>query len=189
MVYAGYLVGVDGTKVDPEKISGITKFPKSGNLTDLRSFMGLVQQFSDFSAEIHEKALPLRDLLKPTNQFLWTMDHDKAFEDVKKALVSPPTLAQFDPTLPTVLQTDASRRNGLGFNLMQKHGQQWKLVMAGSRFLTPTESRYAMCELELLAIVWAVTKKCKLFLQGLPQFTIQTDHRPLLPIINQQTLD
>ncbi|CAB0018705.1 unnamed protein product [Nesidiocoris tenuis] len=40
----------------------------------------------------------------------------------------------------------------------------------------------------MLGIVWAVWK-CKIYLQGLPEFTIINDHKPLLSIINKQTLD
>lgn len=109
-----------------------------------------------------------------------------AFESVKRALTSPPVLAFFDPKLPTVLQTDASRLNGLGFALMQKHGDCWRLVQCGSRFLTDTESRYSVIELEMLALVWSV-RKCRTYLAGL-KFDVVVDHRPLIPILNHKLL-
>ena len=91
--------------------------------------------------------------MKPKNVFLWTTAHNAAFEETKQVLCFPPVLAPFDPRLPTPLQTDASRLKGLGFALLQKHGDKWKITQAGSRFTTDTESRYAMVELELLAVV------------------------------------
>ena len=60
-------------------------------------------------------------------------------------------------------------------------------VHCGSRFLSDAETRYAIIELELLAVIWAV-RKCKLFLSGM-HFTVYTDHRPLIPIVNSYTLD
>ena len=51
-----------------------------------------------------------------------------------------------------------------------------------------TESRYAIIELELLAVSWAIYK-CKLFLAGLPHFKVFTDHHPLIPILNNHRLD
>ena len=98
-----------------------------------------------------------------------------------------PTLSFFDLDQPTCLCTAASRQ-GLGFILQQKCGDHCTLIQAGSRFLSDTESRYAIIELELLAVSWAITK-CKLFLAGLPHFMVVTDHHPLIPILNNHRLD
>ena len=40
----------------------------------------------------------------------------------------------------------------------------------------------------LLGIVWAI-QKCRLFLSGLSLFSIFTDHKPLIPILNSKQLD
>ena len=76
----------------------------------------------------------------------------------------------------------------VGFVLQQQNGDNWALIQAGSRFLSDAESRYAVIELELLAVSWAIAK-CKLFLAGLPYFTVVTDHHPLIPILNSHRLD
>ena len=59
--------------------------------------------------------------------------------------------------------------------------------MAGSHFLSPAEKNYSVLELELLAIQWAV-EKCHLYLAA-TDFTVITDHQPLLGILNQKNLD
>jgi hypothetical protein len=59
--------------------------------------------------------------------------------------------------------------------------------MAGSRFLSAAEKNYAVVELELLAVQWAV-HKCRMYLAGV-QFTIITDHELLLGIMNGKNLD
>ena len=89
----------------------------------------------------------------------------------------------FNPNLQTMLQTDASRLKGLGFALLQKRQETWKLVQAESRFITETESNYAMVKLKLLAVVWAMWK-CRIYLQGLPSFELIVDHKPLESILN-----
>ncbi|KAK3868203.1 hypothetical protein Pcinc_026391 [Petrolisthes cinctipes] len=187
VVYCGYNITPQGYTADSRKVSAIADFPRPQNLTDLRSFMGLANQLGNFSPAIADAAQPLRDLLKPKNVWLWTTQHEEAFRKVKECLVSPPVLAFYDPTLPTMLQTDASKRNGFGFVLLQRHGEIWKLVQCGSRFLADTESRYAVVELELAAVCWAV-KKCKVYLAGLPHFDVIVDHRPLVPILNSKLL-
>ena len=77
---------------------------------------------------------------------------------------------------------------GLGFVLQQKTAEQWTLIQAGSRFLSDAETRYAVIELEMLAVSWAITK-CRLFLAGLQHFHIITDHNPLISILNTHCLD
>ena len=185
--YCGYHLNKDGFAPDEDKLSAITKFQAPTNISELRSFLGLVNQLSQFSPDISNLAEPLCHLLKKNHEWNWSADHSKAFVEVKTALTNPPILAYFDPDLPVMLQTDAARLKGLGYACLQKHGLTWKLVDCGSRFLTETESRYATIELEMLAIVWAV-KKCRRFLAGRQHFDIITDHKPLLPIVNSKSL-
>ncbi|CAB4062959.1 unnamed protein product [Lepeophtheirus salmonis] len=84
----------------------------------------------------------------------------RAFEEVKKCLVSPPILTTFDPKRGTMIQTDTIRINGLRYILLHKDEQDvWKLIEWSSRFVTETESHYyAMVELESLAAVWVLNK-------------------------------
>ena len=53
------------------------------------------------------------------------------------------------------------------------------LIQCGSRSLTDAESRYAVCELEGLAVFYAINK-CRHYLLGMQQFAIVTDHKPLI---------
>ena len=186
--FCGYEVSGDGIRVDSKKVQAIADFPTPKNLTDLRSFFGLVNQLSDFSYETVNPAETLRPLLSPRNEFMWTAAHQSAFEEVKKALTSTPTLAHFDPRLPTALQSDASRLNGIAYALLQKHDEKWRLVQCGSRFLSPTEKRYSTGETELLAAVWGILK-CRLYLQGMSAFELIIDHKSLIPTLNVHTLD
>ncbi len=66
----------------------------------------------------------------------------------------------------------------MGYALLQKHDAQWRLIDANSRWCTDTESRYAIVELELAVAEWAI-RKCKLYLKGLPAFTLVVDHQAL----------
>ncbi|XP_043212315.1 uncharacterized protein K02A2.6-like [Amphibalanus amphitrite] len=111
--YCGFNISKDGYTVDRRKLRAISDFPVPQNLTDLRSFMGLVNQLASFSTDTASAASPLRDLLRPQNHWCWTSVHQQAFEAVKATLVSPPVLAFFKPGLPTALHTDATRLHGL----------------------------------------------------------------------------
>ena len=50
--YVGFVVKSDGVELDPTKVRAIAKFPTPTNLTELRWFMGLVNQMSGHSKEV-----------------------------------------------------------------------------------------------------------------------------------------
>ena len=187
VTFAGFQLSSHGYKVDPSITEVISKYPTPTTRSDLRSFMGLVNQLSTSTHTLASLLTPLRPLLSTKNEFLWSSHHQEAFTNIKTSLTTSPLLSFFDMTKPTRLSTDASRQ-GLGFILQQKTGDEWNLVQAGSRFLSDAETRYAVIELEMLAVCWAVTK-CRVFLSGLQHFLITTDHNPLIPILNTRRLD
>ena len=67
----------------------------------------------------------------------------------------------------------------MGFALCQEVNGNKAIITCGSKSFTPAQQRYATIELECLAIIWAI-QKCGFYLNGLPDFTIATDHRPLV---------
>ena len=186
--FVGFLLSEDGVQSDPEKIRAIAEFPPPENLTQLRSFLGMVGALPTVSSQISTLIGPLRELRKSSNVYSWSQEHSDAFEALKSHIVNSDTvLALFDPSRPTRLETDASRLHGLGFVLRQLHDDSWRIVQCGSRFLTDAETRYAVIELELLALVWA-TKKLHVYLFGLENYEVLLDHAPLIPILNRYSL-
>jgi hypothetical protein len=183
--FGGFHLSEMGIQCSSDLLKSIREFPRPKNLTDLRSWFGLVNQLGNFSPDITQIMEPFRPLLQKNSCYLWLPEHEQAFNEAKRRLSSPPVLTYFAVNRPTLLATDASRLHGLGFVLLQMVDGVWKTVQAGSRFLTPTESRYAMIELEALGACWAM-KKCDMFLRGLPHFKLITDHQPLIPILNSK---
>ena len=187
--FAGFIVSNEGYTPNPQLTEALSAFPTPNNISDLRSFFGLVNQLASFVDNVAELMEPLRPLLSPKNAFMWEDHHQEAFQRAKESLTSVPILGYFDPSRPTTLATDASRKKGLGFVLRQAdEGGRWRVIQAGSRFLSDAETRYATIELEALAVCWAL-QKCRLFVGGLSNVEVLTDHRPLVPILNSKTLD
>ena len=60
-----------GTRPDPDKVAAISQFPIPEDLTNLRSFLGLANQFSDFSPDFRHSMEPMKGLLSKKNAFVW----------------------------------------------------------------------------------------------------------------------
>ena len=123
---------------------------------------------------------PLRALTKQNATWEWGTRTNKAFKQVKAALLANATMSYFNPRLPTELIVDASPV-GLGAILVQDKGMKgWNPVAYASRALSDTETRYAQIEQEALAIKWAC-QHFHLYLCG-HKFRVVTDHKPLVPL-------
>ena len=125
---------IDGCKPAQTKVSTITTMPEPSCKKEVQSFIGMINYLSTFSARLSE---PIRELSKERVPFNWGLEHQEAFNVIRKEIVKVPILAYYDPNKETVLQTDASIR-GLGTCLMQ----QGKPVYFTSKALTKTRKGY-----------------------------------------------
>lgn len=181
-------------------LEAIRNFPVPKNTTDIRSFYGLVNQVSyAFSSTTRMK--PFRDFLKPHVTFQWNDEMQQLFEEAKSRIIQEVKhgVEIFDRNRPTCLATDWSK-DGVGFWLYQKHcgchpphklfccKDGWKIVLVGSRFTSPAESRYAPIEGEALAVVDALDK-ARHFVIGCPNLLVAVDHKPLLKVFGDRHLD
>ena len=179
--FLGYKLSKDGIRPIATKTDAILKFMCPDNI---RRFLGMAQQMSNFS-----KNLPLRDLLSNKNSWTWSEIHESSFNNIKHQLSTPPILALYDVPRETKIRVDGSKLNGISVILYQKQsGGEWTPVTCASRFLSKAERSYHNIEIEMFAIAWGC-KKMHMYLHRLPHFTVQTDHKPLVPIINKKPLD
>ena len=163
-------------------LKAISDFPVPKSLTDIRSWFGLVNQVS-YAFSMTDKMLPFRELLKPKTTFHWDENLQQIFEDSKRRIIEEIEhgVKIFDKSKPTCIATDWSK-SGIGFWLFQKHcccsGDQpfcckegWQVVLVGSRFTHPAESRYAPIEGEALAVADALDKS-RHFVLGCEKLTV-----------------
>lgn len=183
--FAGYIISGDGIRPDPEKVEAIKCFPRPTNVSEMRSFLGLVNQLTHFIPDVSHICVLLRGLLKKDVAWVWLPSHEEAFINARELLCSPMLVFPFDPRLETELLTDASRLHGIGYALLQRVPEGGiRLVSCGSRSLTSCQRNYAVIELEAMAIMWAV-QKSEFYLRGIGHFVVITDHKPLVSIFEK----
>ncbi len=171
LLYLGHIIGRDGIKVDPAKISCIADWPTPANVHDLRSFLGLANYFRRFIMAYSNIAAPMTKLTGKNVKWEWTEECQQAFEKLRHSLMHSPVLISPDTSKHFEDVTDACC-TGLGAVLIQDD----RPVAFESRKFSPAETRYTTTEQELLASVHAMTIwRC--FFEGL-QGTNHIGHRP-----------
>ena len=109
----------------------------------------------------------------------------QSFQRLKSQVVSAPVLAYFDKDMPTRVIADAAPV-GLGAVLVQERNGGGRAVCYASRSLSQVEHHYSQTEKEALALVWAC-ERFHLYLYGLPQFDLVTDHEALKVIYSRKS--
>jgi len=197
--FAGFRVSDSTIEPLPKYIDAIRDFPSPTSTTDIRSWFGLVNQVANY-ATLHDIMELFKPFLSPRCKFSWSPQLKEAFQLSRDAIIC--AIRQgveiFDMHRRTCLRPNWSRR-GIGYFLLQQHCScpsgipdccpgGWRITLAGSRFLSSAEQRYAAIEGEALAVAWGL-EQTRYFTQGCDNLVIVTNHKPLVKIFGDHTLD
>ena len=183
--FLDHIVDDHGVSADPGKTAAIRDMKPPRNTTEVSRLLGLANQLGKFSPNLAELSQPLRDLPKKDSVVLGPAQ-ERALQQLKEELTKPTVLALYDPALDVKVSADASSY-GLGAVLLQRHEKDWRPVVYASRSMTEAEKRYAQIKKEVLATVWSC-EKFEDYVMG-KEITIETDHKPLVPLFNSKHLD
>ncbi|KAG8497156.1 hypothetical protein CXB51_008367 [Gossypium anomalum] len=142
---------LQGIRVDPNKISAIVSWKLPKNVSEVRSFLGLVGYYRRFVKGFSMIASPMTQLLQKEMKFKWIDKCQQSFDRLKALLTEAPVLVQPESSKEFIVYSDASL-NGLGCVLMQDD----KVMAYASRRLKSNERNYPIHDLELAAIVFAL---------------------------------
>ncbi|EGT56971.1 hypothetical protein CAEBREN_28621 [Caenorhabditis brenneri] len=183
IVFLGFIIENNTIQPNGEKTEAIRKFPTPRTVTEVKSFLGMAGYFRRFIKNYAITVKPLTTLTQKDVEFKWTEEEEKAFEEIKTALISPPILTTPRMDGDFEMHTDASKV-GLAAVLLQEQEKELKVVAYASRPTTPVEQRYVAIESEALAITWGL-QHFRPYIFG-KKVKVVTDHQPLKSLLHRK---
>ena len=182
--YLGFRITQAGLSTLPCKVEAVLKAPTPRNVTELKSFLGLVNYYGRFLANLSSVCHPLNRLLQKEVKWTSSEECEKSFERLKESLVSAQVLMHYDVSLLVRLACDASAYGiGAVISHVLPSGEERPVAYA-SRSLSKAEVNYSQIEKEALALIFGV-RRFHQFLYG-RKFVLVTDHKPLVTIFGSK---
>ena len=176
VVFLGHKVDSQGVHPAGATLDDIRDARPPTNLTELRSFIGMVNHYARFIRGLSGKLTHLHMLLRKDTKWFWGTKQQQTFVEMKNILSSPPLVVHYDPYKPLVLTTDASEYGvGAVLSHTMEDGTD-RPIACFSRTLSPPEKKYSQFDKEGLSIIYGL-EKFHQFVYG-RHVTIVTDHKP-----------
>ena len=105
LTFLGHVIDQRGITADPNKPAAIQQMETPKSVSELRRFLGMVNQLGKFSPNIAELSKPLQELLSAKKAWLWTPTQDKDFTNLKKDLTTSNILTMYDPSIGLYVHT------------------------------------------------------------------------------------
>ena len=177
MSFLGYLIHKKGLHAAPEKVKAIMQIERPENITESRSFLGLVNYNSRFVKNFSGIVNSLNCLLRKDVELLWDENCKKAFKNCKRGLASGEMLTHYRSDVKIKVTCDASP---VGVAAVISHvfdNNIERPIAFASRTLSKAERNYSQLDREALALVFGV-KSFHQYVYG-REFDLETDHKPL----------
>ena len=188
IVYMGLEFQVEDDKVCytplKDKCEAIQNLDSPKTLKQTRAFCGMVNFSSSFLPNLRRLLIPIYDLQKKSKKFEWTEEVEKAFNDIKELLISPPVLKAPMPDGLFHLESDTSQE-GVGGTLLQKQGNEWVVVGYHSKRLPQSAKNFDVTELELTGLLVNIHGFMQLLCNR--YFEVLVNHKAIKYMINSKT--
>lgn len=90
--FLGFVVSSSGISMAEDKLKSVRDWPTPTNVKQVQSFLGFVNFYRRFVRDFSRISLPLSDLTKKDVPWSWDLPHPLAFEKLRTAILSAPSL-------------------------------------------------------------------------------------------------
>ena len=167
-----------------DKCDAIRNLESPKTLRQTRAFCGMVNFLSSFLPNLQRLLIPIYDLQKKVKKFKWMEEAEKAFNEIKKLLISPPVLKVLTPDGLFRLESD-TLREGVGGTLLQKQGDEWVVIGYHSKRLPKSAKNFGVTELELTRLLVNIHRFMQLLCNR--YFEVLVDHKAIEYMVKSKT--
>ena len=200
--FCGYMITKEGMKPSPRKVAVIQSYPEPLDESSMRTFLGMVNQFSKFFPDLSHVCKPLRERLKKEVVYEFGPVERKHFNLIKEAMSARMNLVSYSPERFTRIYHD-SCETGLAYMLVQKHEEEicwcklhekkcfcrFRVLWCNSRALKPSFKGLPALYLEAIGHHWSITD-AQYYLKGTRErFEAVTDHFALVGLTKKPLAD
>ncbi len=181
VTYLGKHVGQGQVRPVAQKVQAIVDFHVPHMKRELRRFLGMAGYYSAFCRNFSDVVLPLTNLLRSSQKFLWSDECQQAFKSVKALLCSAPVLSAPYYLRGFKIEVDSSA-TGAGAVLLQDDDDGVEHPVAYFSKKLSHQKNYSMIEKEALALLLSLQHfEVYVGSSSIPVL-IFTDHNPLISL-------
>ena len=170
------------------RIDAIQKLQATTNKKKIQEILGMLNFLSKYVYKMQLCLRPFYNILRQQNNFKWTTEHQRRFDDIKKLLTEQISNTIPDPNQPFYAMCDASNF-GIGATLLQSHSgtNKMNLISANSRLFTQAELRLSAHMREGTATIYTLTEYEFLILESKHPAVLFTDHKPTIFLFTKKS--
>ena len=151
--FLGVVIGLEGIKMEEEKVKGVLEWPTLKCVKDVQKFLELANYYCQFIEGFITVARPLYNLVKKDKKWEWREREEKVFKELKERFTKEPVLAAPDIDKQMRIEVDTSDYATGGVLLIECEDGLWRPMVFLSKSLNETERNYEIHNKEMLAII------------------------------------
>ena len=187
--FLGVIIGLEGIKMEEEKVKGVLEWLILKYIKDVQKFLGLANYYCRFIEGFASIVRPLHDMVKKDKKWEWTEKQEKVFRELKERFTKEPVLVAPDIDKKMRMEVDVLDYATGGVLSIECKDGLWRPVAFFSKYLNEMERNYEIHDKEMLAIIRGLESWRHLLEGAQFKFEIWTDYKNLEYFMKVQKLN